>query len=76
MDLKDAVIDRHSMVGAIALHYVAKQNGAYVKNSVCSWQRSLVISKLLIILIHYLQKMISVSGLRLMIQIAQPYWLR
>lgn len=31
MDVKDAVIGGHSMGGAIALHYVAKYNGAHVK---------------------------------------------
>ncbi len=31
MDIKDAVIGGHSMGGAIALHYVAKYNGAHVK---------------------------------------------
>lgn len=31
MDIKDAVLGGHSMGGAIALHYVAKFNGAHVK---------------------------------------------
>lgn len=31
MDIKDAVIGGHSMGGAIVLHYVAKYNGAHIK---------------------------------------------
>lgn len=31
MEIKDAVLGGHSMGGAIALHYVAKYNGAHVK---------------------------------------------